>query len=128
MLPGLSFFHGCLQKRRAKRIYLLDPSHKDNEPQNGGVQQGGVRVGTPRETHVTGESHYSVCINSAASLKMCVGAGITVCQGDIYGCFDQRWLHVSGSTVLDICHGSNTLSGFACTLRNRKVLQNSSLF
>lgn len=72
MLPGLSFFRGCLQKRRAKRIYLLDPSHKDNEPQNGGVQQGGVRVGTPRETHVTGESHYSVCINSAASLLLYV--------------------------------------------------------
>lgn len=47
MLPGLSFFCACLRKPRAKRIYLLDPSHKDNELQNSGVQLGGLRVGTP---------------------------------------------------------------------------------
>lgn len=47
MLPWLSFFFSCLQNQKAKRIYLLDPSHKDNEPQNSGVQLGGLRVGTP---------------------------------------------------------------------------------
>lgn len=45
MLPGLSFFCGCLQNQSGKRIYLLDPSHKDNELQNSGVQLGGRRVG-----------------------------------------------------------------------------------
>lgn len=45
MLPGLSFFCGCLQNPRAKRIYLLDPSHKDNELQNSGVQLGRTEGG-----------------------------------------------------------------------------------
>lgn len=44
---GYHFSCGCLQKRRAQRIYLLDPSHKDNELQNSGVQLGVLRVGTP---------------------------------------------------------------------------------
>lgn len=47
MLPGLSFFCGCLQNRRAKRIYLPDPSHKDNEAQNSGVQLGTTEGGAP---------------------------------------------------------------------------------
>lgn len=110
MLPGLSFFCGCLQKRGAKRIYLFDPSHKDNELQNSSVQQGGLKVGTPshpqtsfwRTSPVTGVTPItSVSINSRCLAKK----PVHVCwlQELLYvtvislACFDQCGLQVSDS-------------------------------
>lgn len=44
---GYHFSGGVCETGEQRRIYLLDPSHKDNELQNGGVQQGGRRAGAP---------------------------------------------------------------------------------
>lgn len=88
MLPWLSLFSGCLQNRRAQRIYLLDPSHKDNE---GWGWAHPASSGLPGTSRVTGgETRFSfppTCSHYCASGPSLAG------------------LRVSDRTVLDVCSG-----------------------
>lgn len=118
---GYNFSCGCLQKRRAKRIYLLDPSHKDNELQNSWCPTGSAEGGHTqpssglhlKQSHVTGVRAIApVCINSHCLVKK---SGITVHQCHVSGLF---W--PAGTScflqypALDICNDSNRAKQLLC--------------
>lgn len=124
MLPGLSFFRGCLQKPRARRrIYLLGPSHEDKELQDEPcVHWGGPRPGTPSRplglsTQVTAIT--PVQINSHSRSQGLVF--VPVSDGVIY----RRWQRQDKTA----CPGKHDpLYFFTLTLSNKMVLQELSTF
>lgn len=118
---GYHFSCGCLQKRRAKRIYLLDPSHKDNELQNSGVQLGVLRVGTPSHPQASFWNRVVLQVWEALLLSVSTLTGllkkpwITVHQCHVSSLF---WpAGTSGFLqypALDICNGSNRTKQLLC--------------
>lgn len=112
MLPGLSFFCGCLQKRGAKKIYLFDPSHKDNELRNSGVQQREdwerahpAILGPASEERIRLQVWHPLLLSGSTLTALLKSQCVCVCwlQGLLYvtvislACFDQRGLQVSDS-------------------------------
>lgn len=86
MLPGLSFFCGCLQNQRAKRIYLLDPSHKDNELQNSGVQLGGLGWAHPPILRPPSKDRIMLQVRDPLLLSVSTLTALLKCQCMRAGC------------------------------------------